>query len=244
MIRSLATAVILTLVTVSSAHAQLRLGWNACSGDAASTSQMTFSCDATVDTVYRIVATFSLPREAKRVVTLDGTFDFVFPKDRGVPPFWHFEPGGCNQGGLILSDARPHSGCAGQSNSLCGPGGAACDAIVTAYAPGHGGSDRARMLVAVVRPSVSPVNLAAAPASHFGFEVLFSMDRSDSTQCEGCSTPTSIRWTEAKLYSVDESGEHGGEIVHLTCQDGGDRAVVTLGGATKAACDTTAAPNH
>ena len=83
-----------------------------------------------------------------------------------IPPFWHFESGGCNNSGLVISDARPHAGCSGNSNTMCGPAGGACDGLITAYGPGVGGSDRGRLLVALVRRSDSPVNLArgARPA--------------------------------------------------------------------------------
>lgn len=225
------------------ARAQLYLGWNACWGDSAAVANMNFSCDATVDTTLRLVGTFSTPEPLERIVAFDGVIDFLFPAGGGIPPFWHFENAGCNNSGLTLSDARPGAGCQGNSNALCGRGGTLCDGMITAYFPGLGGPDRGRLLIAVVRRSDDPVRLAAAPARHFAFELVFSMDQADPT-CEGCRRPVAVRWTHATAHGVDEKREKGTEVLGLRCDEPGGNPFVTVNGASPAACDSTAVPSR
>jgi hypothetical protein len=238
----LALAALLWLAALPArpARAQLYLGWDACHGDSASVSNVVFSCDAAADTVYRLIGTFSLPAEVRDVVTVDAVLDFFYPPDRGIPPFWHFEAAGCNNSGISLSDARPAAGCSGHSRTLCGPGGGACDGLITAYGPGFGGPDRGRLLVALVRRSDSPVDLAGAPARHFAFQVLFAMDRADSSHCEGCALPVAVRWTSATLFTVDEARQQGREGFRVVCDEPGGSPFATIGGAAPASCDSSA----
>jgi hypothetical protein len=187
-------------VVPSQATAGLDLSWSACNrGAPPGTGDLAFDCSSP-GTHAVLFANFQVPTGMSGFFALDAVIDLQ-TSGAALPPFWHFETGGCNATGLNVSDARPDAQCPSADNANpWGAGGVASDAFITAYGAGLGGANRARLLVTVARAASSPFALSALQ-NYYGFHLDLAPDASGT--CAGCGTPTGIGWTSATFYSAN-----------------------------------------
>src|SRR5205823_5993835 len=111
----------IAMLASSSSFAGLDLTWNACNIAPGARGDITFNC-ANPDTLYRLVGSFQLPSDLPNFVAMDFVID-VGSSASELPPFWHFETGGCNDAGISLRNARPAGNV--ECENPWGPGGAA-----------------------------------------------------------------------------------------------------------------------
>lgn len=216
------------LLLASPAWAQngtLRMRWSACPGDPASVASTLFDCDGQAGSVYHLLSAFTFQDTAHGVVRMEGVMDFMFPNSIQVPPFWHFEIGSCNNDGIEYSDARPATGCAGVTSTLCGVGGSACVGWMTEYLVGSGAglpTNRAQLYFRNERSPSSPVTLASG-RTHFGFEIRLLMTHAQAATCSGCSQVGMLTWGQAAFFDAA-----GTMIAQMTSTDPGSDATVNV----------------
>jgi hypothetical protein len=193
---AVAVAVVLAVpLSTTPAVADIDLAWNECLSDSGVVSDVSFDC-AAFTTSRTLLGHFQPHATIAGFVALEASIDIRVDAP-ALPPFWHFEPGGCNSSNPVLYDAPPSGACTTIPNPW-GPAGGQADAFVTAYSPGFGAPNRARLLLSVVRASSNPFPLTAGD-DYFGFRLDF--DAPSSAACGGCSTPADIVWSTGTLYS-------------------------------------------
>ena len=174
----------------------LHINWNSCAGTSGSTPYVTFDCDPLAGSLFNLVGSFQLVNPLPGFLAMDVSLDFILDGQTSMAPFWHYESGGCNYGGVGIEDAFLAS-CVGYANPW-GPGGSAADAYITAYQPGRDYANYGRLLASVARPSDNPVNLAGNPTRYYGWTLGFAMDNAGT--CAGCNLKASLRVNSVILY--------------------------------------------
>jgi len=170
--------------------AGLDLSWNACNLAPGSTSGLNFAC-ADPDSSQHLFGSFQLPADLGRFIAMDLFIDLKTASPE-LPPFWHFEPEGCNDGALTFSAARP------SGNEACqNPWGVSgATAYIAGYSTGFGGDpSRARLVASVFRQR--PIYLTAG-TNYFGFDLAFLMGNAPC--CPGCETGAEIVWSAGYFY--------------------------------------------
>jgi len=185
-------ALLLLIVVPRDARAGLDLTWNAFNTSASGADNVMFDC-ATLNGS-QLFANFQSAQAIPQFLAMDAVID-IRTAGGTLPPFWHFESGGCNQGGLGLTDAKSATLCPNATNgNLWGANGNEATSAITAYDVGHGGSDRLRVLLTIARESMAPVALTAGQ-NYYAFELDLATDNASS--CTGCTTPAVIGWSKA-----------------------------------------------
>jgi hypothetical protein len=223
-----ALLIVLALALPEIAHAQgLVLSWGSC-GERDRVSSISLACTDR-DSVSHLTGTFEVADTIRGFVADDFTLDLEF-SSADVPTFWRFGAQDCNRGGIGVSSALPSTGCEGIETPWVEGGGHSFAALIN-YQVGLGGPNHARLLLAVVRPSDSPVTLLPH-RRYFAFDLLLFNDvaREAGGVCEGCSTPVRITWSASHLMGVPSLA--GSTAADLTLKgDGLPAACVTLNGA-------------
>jgi hypothetical protein len=184
------------------ASAGLDLTWNACNTSASGADNVVLNC--ATPTAAQLFANFQSPQAITQFVAMDIVVD-LRTGGGTLPPFWHFESGGCNATGLSLSVSKPTTQCPSATNATpWGPLGTEATSGISAINLGQGGVDRERILIAIARPSTSPFSLSSGQ-NYFGFELDLATDNAAS--CGGCTTPAVIGWSTAVLYGLDQRVE-------------------------------------
>jgi hypothetical protein len=238
----LAVALAVALAAASSAHAQLFMAWNACDGTpGSSTSNINFDCDPLSTENVELWGTYGLPATASGAVAFEGIIDFAFQGETSVPPFWHFERGGCNELGLVYAYAPgiDTTFCSlSNSNALMG-GRFGNDGFgeITAYFNGTqvplGGPNRARMLILNARHAAAPpATLPGMPTRNFGFHISFLMAGASGATCGGCGVPTAIAWNQLVVYNNSARGGSEGLLAIISSSTPGSTATLPINGAT------------
>jgi hypothetical protein len=234
----------LAMVFAVPAHAQLFMAWNACEGAPnASTQNMSFDCTPGSGFAAELWGTFGSNTSLTDVVAIDGIIDLAFQGQTDVPPFWHFETGGCNNTGIGYSLARGTSAtpCPVANNSVifCGTTGSGCGGGITAYINGSqvplGGPNYARLLFTNARPATSPVDLPAMPTRIFCFHITLITDNtpgSGGADCAGCETPTALCWNQAVVFNNSAQGGGEGLAALIDSATPGSTGSIPANGAT------------
>lgn len=196
----LASAAALTLAAAP-ASAQLDLTWKACA-TAGGDSTITFAC-SDPDSVASLFGVFTPPESVERFVALSVIIE-VQSRGDSLAPFWHYQAGGCNSGGVTFTDAMPATGCGGARNPW-GEEGRASIGALAAYLPNVEARGRARMACVVALPADQPITLEAG-VPYFGFLMRFFTHaaREAGGKCDGCREPMVLSWTTASLARVAE----------------------------------------
>jgi hypothetical protein len=180
----------------------VQVAWNSCLGTGSAQSFVTFDCGNT-SANYNLVGSFQVTNPLPNFITLGISMDVVLDNESSVAPFWHFESGGCNSGGIAADDNAPGS-CTGFGTPW-GPGGVSSDALITAYQAGYSNPNYGRLLAAVARASDDPTNLAPAPSRYYGWTLQFFLDNAGT--CAGCDLRASLRVNSLTLF--DQNGGSG-----------------------------------
>jgi len=178
------------IVFVPPVWAGLDLSWNACNLAPGATTRLDFAC-ADPDSSQHLFGSFQLPADMSGFLAMDLFID-VKSASSALPPSWHYEPDGCNDGALTLSAARP------PGNEVCenpwGVGGAT--ALIVAYEPGFGGDpSRARLVASVFRQRSRTLT---AGTNYYAFDLAFLMG--NASCCSGCETAAEIVWSAGRFY--------------------------------------------
>jgi hypothetical protein len=193
------------------ALAGLDLTWNACNVDGGVPDIV---ADCATGGPYELVGCFEAPAEMSGFVGMDIYIDLQ-AEAPGLSPFWHFEDGGCNAGGLVVSGDRSAvtGGCTAPT-----PWDAGTSVSMTAYGAGLGGANRARLLCSVTRLSGTPLE---AGQNYYGFHlrVLTTHASEAGGACAGCPDKMAMVWNQCDLFnqggvgppvaSVTAPGSHG-----------------------------------
>ena len=108
-------ALILIASTAPSARAGLDLTWNACNRSTAPhADDVTLACDGSSGA--QLFGNFQSPQNLSGFLSMDAVID-IRTGGGTLPPFWHFESGGCNEAGLGLSAAQPAALCTSSLNA-------------------------------------------------------------------------------------------------------------------------------
>ena len=200
--RGVSLALIMLAAAPRVAAAGLYRTWSACNTSTLGTDGITLACDGSSGA--QLFGNFQSPQSISGFLAMDAVLD-VRTDAQTLPLFWHFETGGCNEGGLGLSDARPATLCPNATNANpWGPGGNDAVSAITAYDVGHGGDSRVRILMTISRSASSPIALTAGQ-NYFGFVLEVATD--NATGCGGCSTPAVLGWSKAVLYGSSQTVE-------------------------------------
>ena len=70
--------------------------WNACNQEAAGRGDLTFDCADTDQVRHALRELFQVPATIPDFFARDAVLD-IEVNGAGVPPFWHFETGGCKR---------------------------------------------------------------------------------------------------------------------------------------------------
>jgi hypothetical protein len=176
----------------------LDLSWSACNQAAVpGTDDITLDC-GNPGAVAQMFANFQSPQALPGFIALDAVLD-VQTEGASLPPFWHFENGGCNAAGLGLSAVKPPAACPDAQNATPWEVGGVSTALITAYAPGVGGASHARLLLSIARSSNNPITLDGG-RNYYGFHL--ELASADAASCSGCATPAQITWSSATLYGA------------------------------------------
>jgi len=216
----------------------IAINWNNCSGQVGSSPYTVFDCDPLLGSVYKLVGSFQVMSPFNDFVALDGSLDVVLDGKSSMTPFWHLEPGGCNDAGIGLDAARP-AACGGPYQTPFGPLGSQAVLLqVTNYQPGREFGNYGRLLFTVARSSDIPITLAPAPARYYGWSLSFFMDNAGS--CAGCSDPASIRLNTLVLYNNHGGTDASGFLMSAGAPGSQPCASINGGGT---ACDPTPTRN-
>lgn len=204
-------AAALTL-SASAAFAQgtpgVDLTFTGCPGHATAVTDVVLDC-AGGSSAYNLIGTFKVPQQMPQFFAMDISMDWQQENGgKALDPFWHFEAGGCNNGGLSFSAAQTGviAGCpvgAGTKNGTwvspwTPTGGAAAFAGITGYGPDFAGQlGRGRMLITVTRASNNPFVLNPN-INYYAFHIgIFSFG---AFGCAGCDKKVAIVWNSATLF--------------------------------------------
>jgi hypothetical protein len=207
--RLVAACLVLATAHATPAWSGLELAWKKCAA-AGGDSTVTLDCRSP-DSYVELQGTFMTPDTIRNFVALGIALDFE-TEASVLPPFWHFEPQGCNQAGVTMSDVIP-SDCRGATNIWGEAGGDALSAVA-AYAPEfEGHRNRGRMIGVVSKPLSSPVTLLPG-VRYYAFTLRLFTDQATEAggRCAGCHTPVRISWGSAILSTAGE-GEAARDIV-------------------------------
>jgi hypothetical protein len=213
----------LLALTAPVAFAGLDLTWNGCNLSTLEASSVTFDCTAGSTNPYHLYGCFQSATALPTFFAMDISIDLQINDDPGLPSWWHFEPGGCNASGLALSAAQPSGTTicpAASHGNLWGTNGGHASAIITAYQPGFGGANRARLNMTINRASSDPVMVNACQ-NYFAFDLLIFMDNAvEDTNtpgtCVGCPKSSTIAWSSATLFSTAVAGLITPEVTSTT----------------------------
>jgi hypothetical protein len=196
--QTIATALVLLLALCSRpAAAGLDLTWNACNQEAAGRGDLTFDC-ADTDQVATLFGNFQVPATIPDFFALDAVLD-IEVNGAGVPPFWHFETGGCNDDGLSIHIDRPPVLCPDAGNANPWGASGTADAFITGYGVGFGGANHARLLLTIARASTNTTTLDGG-RNYYAFHLDLPAKRGNA--CDGCASPAGIAWSTASLYGT------------------------------------------
>ena len=193
-------------VGVASAK-QLDAAWNNCLGVGTFSTPITFDCaneqNSGHGVTYELFHTFTLDSAIPSVIAAQGIVNYIF-QSPGIPDWWVMTGGGCNDGSVDFNYLRGTS-CAGSSSLLCGTSAALCSGSgVAGIGYGYGAPNKARAIIALARPSTSPVNLTAA--KHYAWRILFFMDNPNGLgPCAGCETPVFITLDWLDIFDINST---------------------------------------
>jgi hypothetical protein len=210
----------------------LQITWGNCVGNPGSTPAAFFDCSPGSGAAYSLVGTFQLLDPIADFVAVDISMDLILDGQSSLSPFWHFEQGGCNDGGISIDDVRP-AGCVGFSTPWGATGNQSL-ASITAYLPGNPFANYGRILATVARSLNDPIAINGSPSRYFAFVLFFTMDNSGS--CTGCDTPGSLRVNGMSMFTASSSGGPSGQLLGGP-QPGSVPCATFNGGGS--ACDVT-----
>jgi len=189
----IAAALLVASVGVAGAS-QLEAAWTNCNGAVNFTKSIDFDCaneqNSGNGVTYELFHNFTLSTAIPGVIAAQGIMNYVF-QSPGIPDWWVMTGGGCNDGSVDFNYLRSTT-CTGSSTLLCGTSAAVCSGSgVAGIGYAYGAPNKARAIIALARPSTSPVNLTAA--KHYAWRILFFMDNPNGFgPCAGCETPVTI----------------------------------------------------
>jgi hypothetical protein len=226
-IAALATGFLLLLARP--AHG-VGLAWNAFAGTPGSSNEIDLAC--TTGGFHELVVDFEVPQTFVDVNLLEVTIalgGIQYPNEPPLPPlapFWHFEPGGCDENGSQVSLEMP-ADPAGRENPW-GFYSSAATAYLS-YAPDSPSAGRGRFVVQIVRSS--PTTLVPGQR-YFAFRLI--LNTCDADACDGCDLPGAVVVTSAVVGGPSQ------QPYALNPFDSGDNPFVCMNGES---CGITAAAN-
>jgi len=229
------------------------LQWNECIGAATVAFNKNFTCTGTMNQSYYLVMQFKTGQDIPAFVAATAILDFQDESPGELPPFWHFENGGCQRSGSIqglmmfdtpasITPADPANGCVAQDDVAGGDGrmsdpwngdGSGGTESIALYIPdspipGHG-------RLALVDSKPNPFTLTAG-RNYYAFDLRFS-NRLRTTCSPGCADKVSILFNLLALESDD-----GSPAVYLAIPDKGSICAV-VNGASVSTCAVTPTKN-
>jgi len=213
-VKTVITLAILLVAFPGWARAQIDLTWDNCvlrtGTEPFPTANKNFGC--TGSETHRLHAAFKTPVAIPDFFAMDVVLDLVWTKpsgnrqDQSLQPFWHFETGGCNATGVVLSADKSASGdVTGGCGMFTTPWGAqgesATFAAITVYVPDYWDQPgRGYLLASISRDSQSPFALQAG-TNYYAFHL--NWNTAAGGTCLGCADQIVVVWESASLYTMD-----------------------------------------
>ncbi len=183
------------------AVATIDLTWDNCAFDntPAHSQNVTFACNGSRDATnpYRLFATLRAPAGGYRgLAALQAQIDLQ-DESGTLPPFWGFEPGGCNEAYLAVQTTRPPT-CGTTANNPWVPASDAEGFVLIFNRMGN----RSRMEVVVTTLPLSAQNLAS-DGDYYLFDVAINEDSfiNSPPGCTGCGSKVGMVFNSVKLES-------------------------------------------
>jgi len=200
------TAVLLALVMMllaSPSHAGLDLGWGNCITDGG-TADVALPCAGFSGA--DLYGSFQVDNTVAQFIALDVVIDVQTTTDP-AGDFWNFGGGECNDGNLVLDDAR-FGDCFSALPTMCLATGAQCSNGF-AWASGFGGTNRARLVASIFRDATSPVAVNAG-SNYFAFKIsffTFNAVEGGGGGCVGCSDKVVLIWNSALASGLSSTAD-------------------------------------
>ena len=182
-------ALAITLATPANAQQSIYgISWNLPAAPATGgETHATFDC-AGGDVTHRLYLTITPTETITDLRAIDCVFDMLIDQPiggpdprRALPPFWHFEEGGCNAGGLVIQVPT-----ASATNRFTNVFPSNANQLSWLYAPDYGGIGRGRVAVSLFHSQGLGVNLVSG-RTYIVCEFDFSMCAGGI--CGGCGEP-------------------------------------------------------
>lgn len=207
--RSLPGALGALLLSVSTAGAAgIDLSWNGCVGSGLEASSRVFTCTGSVNQTYELVLQFRSPVPVPSFSTLLAYLDYQDANAVTLPPFWHYESGGCNgldaspPGIALYDDLSSFPGCAVPSppaDPWGGDGSGGFESIAS-YGVDYSRLGNGHLVLAGSRTASSTI---AAGTRYYAFNL--QLNNWNRSACSSCADPGVIVWNMAQLVSDDGS---------------------------------------
>lgn len=222
----------------------LDLTWNAC---AATGGVPTTTLDCAGGGAAPAFGTFFVTSVQDSVIAMDVALDLIV-NNAGLPTFWHFEAGGCNElTGAAFSNTKPSLGCGSiaQVTPLWTPSGSG---NALGFVPQTRGPNTGHFVGSVFRPSTSPGKCNASPSNYFGFAFTIITDNAQENTigtCVGCPLGFNIVWNSANLINARAAQGAGIEAAPYPIAGPGNVGnCITGNGGAPGGCQATPARNR
>ena len=188
-------------LTAGEARAGLDLTWQACPANGG-TSNINVDCSS--NGYYDLVGTFQVPEPHDCLYDIFATLDLQVEGSAVLTPFWHFETGGCNSGGVVTSSGRDElqGRCSAPSP---------WDSNTTQgffSGPSRYGPNRTRFFVVVVSRAFTVDSLSVGQ-TYFAFHLRFRTSNATESggACLGCRDRVAIVWNSCQFDALIPDAE-------------------------------------
>lgn len=174
------------------------LSWNACPAAGG-----TFNVDAncTSPQTFDLVGTFQVSSPHDCFYSMAIYLDLQV-EGPSLPPFWHFESGGCNQG-MVTAAARPEEVLEGCNAPTPWDSTALCCFYESFHSP-----NGARIQLHIGDSQGQTTSLSPGQ-TYYAFHLRFRTDRASEAggACQGCRDKIAIVWNQATLNAFAPPGQ-------------------------------------
>lgn len=213
------------------ANGGVDLSWGDCAPDAGSHQPArSFNCTGTANTTHNLLLYFKPNRDLPNFVGIRMDIDLQTDVNAPLPPFYHYEVGGCQRPGAPTP--------AGVTMTDAIVAGSACEGFNDPWAVGTEGFEGiATYIFDDDRPGNGHFVLGVAHSTSFSliakqnyYGAQLSFNNRNRGICAGCGTPAVIKFNSATLESND--GTEAQEIA-FTAGKGGDCVTLNNGSAPR-----------
>ena len=197
MLRTWWMSLLVVGLAAGEARAGLDLTWQACPANGG-TSNINVDCCS--NGYYDLVGTFQVPEPHDCLVEIVAVLDLQVEGSTVLTPFWRFETGGCNSGGVVASSEPDElqGGC-----SVPSPWDSSTTNAVF-LGQSTRGTNIARFIVVVYGRPFFTVDSLGAGQTYYAFHFRFRTSNATESggACLGCRDRVAIVWNWCELMAL------------------------------------------